>query len=227
MLKPMPTAYLFLPCPGKFATDNEVRLLLKTFLANLFDSNPAVRRSAAACLAAACDHSRRPAAFLPWLLAALLVFLVPVSTACDKDGEEKEGAGAAATPSNRILGILTCARLLVPRIASLKEETSGPSEVNLLERMLQLYELCLHYASHRDHNVVSHALETLLQLLKYGPKRLQLNNFMLEISPFSAGHLRAILRSASFLPRAFPDLSYLSSRSNRRGTIPVYLSVAE
>ena len=49
---------------------------MKTCLGNLFDSNPVVRRSTATCLAALCDHSRRPAVFLPWLLATLMDFLV-------------------------------------------------------------------------------------------------------------------------------------------------------
>ncbi len=54
----------------------------------------------------------------------------------------------------------------MPRLSALSDDSPGPNEVDLLERLLQLYELCLHYAGHRDHNVVSHALETLLQLLR-------------------------------------------------------------
>lgn len=36
----------------------------------------------------------------------------------------------------------------------------------------QVYELCLHYTGHQDHNVVNAALETLHQLLRSPPPEL-------------------------------------------------------
>ncbi len=152
---------------GAFTSDSESRLLLKTCMGNLFDSNPVIRRTTAVCLVAVCSHSRKPAVFFPWLLSVLMDFLVPVNIGGGGGGADEE------TPVNRILGILTCSRLLVPKLAEVEEESSGPNEVNLLERLLQLYELCLHFSGHKDHNVVSHSLETLQQLLRTPPTPLK------------------------------------------------------
>ena len=78
---------------GHFANDNEIRLLLKTYIVNLFDSNAAIRRTTAVCIAAICSHCRKPNHFLPWLLGTLLDFLVPISYTASEE-----------TPVNRILG---------------------------------------------------------------------------------------------------------------------------
>ena len=91
-------------------------------------------------------------------------------------------------------GILLCARHLVPAIADLQQSSSlhltstslsmsssssssssqtnlNPEDLSCLhERCLQLYELTLHYLDHTDHNVVTHSLETLQQLLKTPPQ---------------------------------------------------------
>ena len=138
---------------GPFTNDNEVRLLLKTYVVNLFDSNPLIRRTTAVCLTAISDQCRKPEFFVPWLLATLLDFLVPLN----KESQE--------TPTNRILGILLCARQLIPKLERIEQQPL-PEMQALQTRLLQLYELCLHFIGHQDHNVVTHALETLQQLLK-------------------------------------------------------------
>ncbi len=96
------------------------------------------------------------------------------------------GANESGTPVERVLGILTCSRLLLPKLANTSEEgensldeggghledNGNTKRKSLLENLLQLYELCLHYSGHSDHNVVSHALETLLQMLRTPTKSL-------------------------------------------------------
>ena len=141
---------------GHFANDNEIRLLLKTYIVNLFDSNPAIRRTTAVCITSIGSHCQKPNFFLPWLLGTLLDFIVPINASTEE------------TPTNRILGILLCTRHLVPAISSLPSNI--PDLASLHERCLQLYELTLHFLDHSDHNIVTHSLETLQQLLKTPPQ---------------------------------------------------------
>ena len=65
---------------GNFVTDNEMKLLLKTFLVNSFDETSAlsVRRNAALTLTCVCVESRKPAVFLPWLLSTMLDGVLPI-----------------------------------------------------------------------------------------------------------------------------------------------------
>lgn len=150
---------------GSFTQEKEIFPMLKTYIANLFDANVAIRRTTARSLTAICVYSPKPDHFLPWLLGKLLDFLVPICA-----NEE--------TPGSRILGILACIRLIIPeitRLEKLEEETL------LIKRFIQIYELCLHYMRHQDHNIVGHALEALQQLLKTSPV------FFLQILTSPAG----------------------------------------
>lgn len=136
---------------GNFTNDNEIRLILKAFLVNLFEGSPPIRRTTAICLTSICTSCRKPQYFLSWLLGNIIDALLPLS-----DGQS----------SSKILGALTCSRLLISHI-------SDDNNNELLDRLIQLYELCLHFMLAPDHNVVTHSLETLQQLLKTTPQCLK------------------------------------------------------
>lgn len=70
-----------------------------------------------------------------------------------------------------IIGGFGCLRVILPYICKPLE----PQDVEMqqIDNLLHIYELCLHYTKwHSDHNVINAALETLAQLLKMPPKPL-------------------------------------------------------
>ncbi|KAK7929546.1 hypothetical protein WMY93_005941 [Mugilogobius chulae] len=152
---------------GNFANDGEIKVLLKSFVANLKSNSPTIRRTAASSAVAVCQHSRRTTYFNTWLLNVLLGLVVPVD-------EEH--------PTHLILGVLLTLRYLIPLLlqqvntSSIKGSfgvTKKEADVQPTpEQLLQVYELTLHYTQHWDHNVVTAALELLQQTLRTPPPEL-------------------------------------------------------
>ncbi|KFZ60781.1 Huntingtin, partial [Podiceps cristatus] len=152
---------------GNFANDNEIKVLLKAFIANLKSSSPTIRRTAAGSAVSICQHSRRTQYFYAWLLNVLLGLLVPV----DDDH-----------PTLLILGVLLTLRYLIPLLQQQVKDTSLKGSFGVTrketeispspEQLIQVYELTLHYTQHQDHNVVTGALELLQQLFRTPPPEL-------------------------------------------------------
>nr|XP_044623854.1 huntingtin isoform X4 [Equus asinus] len=152
---------------GNFANDNEIKVLLKAFIANLKSSSPTIRRTAAGSAVSICQHSRRTQYFYTWLLNVLLGLLVPV---------EDEHSTLL------ILGVLLTLRYLVPLLQQQVKDTSLKGSFGVTrkemevspstEQLVQVYELTLHYTQHQDHNVVTGALELLQQLFRTPPPEL-------------------------------------------------------
>ncbi|MFT7807444.1 huntingtin isoform X1 [Arapaima gigas] len=149
---------------GNFANDSELKVLLKAFVANLKSSSTTIRRTAASSAVSVCQHSRRPQYFYTWLLNVLLGLLVPV------DDEH---------PSPLILGVLLTLRYMMPLLQQQVKDTTMKGSFGVTrkeadvspttEQLVQVYELTLHYTQHRDHNVVTAALELLQQTLRTPP----------------------------------------------------------
>ncbi|XP_044202216.1 huntingtin isoform X1 [Thunnus albacares] len=152
---------------GHFANDGEIKVLLKSFVANLKSSSPTIRRTAASSAVSVCQHSRRTSYFYTWLLNVLLGLVVPVD-------EEH--------PSHLILGVLLTLRYLMPLLQQQVNTTSLKGSFGVMrkeadvqptpEQLLQVYELTLHYTQHWDHNVVTAALELLQQMFRTPPPEL-------------------------------------------------------
>lgn len=152
---------------GNFANDNEIKVLLKAFIANLKSSSPTIRRTAAGSAVSICQHSRRMQYFYAWLLNVLLGLLVPV----DDDH-----------PTLLILGVLLTLRYLIPLLQQQVKDTSLKGSFGVTrkeaeispspDQLVQVYELTLHYTQHQDHNVVTGALELLQQLFRTPPPEL-------------------------------------------------------
>ncbi|NXD10189.1 HD protein, partial [Nothocercus nigrocapillus] len=152
---------------GNFANDNEIKVLLKAFIANLKSSSPTIRRTAAGSAVSICQHSRRTQYFYAWLLNVLLGLLVPVED--DR-------------PTLLILGVLLTLRYLMPLLQQQVKDTSLKGSFGVTrketeispspEQLIQVYELTLHYTQHQDHNVVTGALELLQQLFRTPPPEL-------------------------------------------------------
>ncbi|XP_028270409.1 huntingtin isoform X7 [Parambassis ranga] len=152
---------------GHFANDSEIKVLLKSFVANLKSSSPTIRRTAASSAVSVCQHSRRTSYFYTWLLNVLLGLLVPV---------DEEHA------SHLILGVLLTLRYLMPQLQQQVNTTSLKGSFGVMrkeadvqptpEQLLQVYELTLHYTQHWDHNVVTAALELLQQMFRTPPPEL-------------------------------------------------------
>ncbi|XP_067885348.1 huntingtin isoform X3 [Heterodontus francisci] len=152
---------------GNFANDSEIKMLLKTFIGNLKSSSPTIRRTAASSAVSICQHSRKTQYFYTWLLNVLLGFMVPV--------EEDR-------PTPLILGVMLTLRYLMPSLRQQVKDTSLRGSFGVtrkeaeispsLEQLIQAYELTLHYTQHRDHNVVTAALEMLQQLFRTPPPEL-------------------------------------------------------
>ncbi|XP_047903311.2 huntingtin isoform X1 [Anser cygnoides] len=152
---------------GNFANDNEIKVLLKAFIANLKSSSPTIRRTAAGSAVSICQHSRRMQYFYAWLLNVLSGLLVPV----DDDH-----------PTLLILGVLLTLRYLIPLLQQQVKDTSLKGSFGVTrkeaeispspDQLVQVYELTLHYTQHQDHNVVTGALELLQQLFRTPPPEL-------------------------------------------------------
>ncbi|XP_013873563.1 huntingtin isoform X2 [Austrofundulus limnaeus] len=152
---------------GHFANDGEVKVLLKSFVANLKSSSPTIRRTAASSAVSVCQHSRRTSYFYTWLLNVLLGLLVPV------DDEH---------PSHLILGVLLTLRYLMPLLQHQVNTSSLKGSFGVMrkeadvqptpEQLLQVYELTLNYTQHWDHNVVTAAMELLQQMFRTPPPEL-------------------------------------------------------
>ncbi|XP_037081657.1 huntingtin-like [Pollicipes pollicipes] len=138
------------PVLGVFFTDGEVKALLRAFLPNLELSAASARRAASQAIVALVSQCRKPEFFLPWLLATLIDSVVPARSEASCD---------------RVRGVLLCLRDIIPLLDELCDALS-------VERLLQLYELLLHYVQHADHNVVTAALDALGQLLRAPPAEL-------------------------------------------------------
>ncbi|KAM9142851.1 huntingtin isoform 5-T5 [Pangshura tecta] len=149
---------------GNFANDNEIKVLLKAFIANLKSSSPTIRRTAAGSAVSICQHSRRTQYFYTWLLNVLLGLLVSV--------EDEH-------PTLLILGVLLTLRYLIPLLQQQVKDTSLKGSFGVTrketeispspDQLIQVYELTLHYTQHQDHNVVTGALELLQQLFRTPP----------------------------------------------------------
>ncbi|KAM4051264.1 huntingtin isoform 4-T4 [Anomaloglossus baeobatrachus] len=149
---------------GNFANDHEIKVLLKAFVANLKSNSPTIRRTAAGSAVHICQHSRRTQYFYTWLLNVLLGLLVPVED--DR-------------PTLLILGVLLTLRYLIPLLQQQVKDTSLKGSFGVTrkeaeispsaEQLTQIYELTLHYTQHRDHNVVTGALELLQQIFRTPP----------------------------------------------------------
>ncbi|XP_044273862.1 huntingtin isoform X3 [Varanus komodoensis] len=152
---------------GNFANDNEIKALLKAFIANLKSSSPTIRRTAAFSAVSICQHSRRAQYFYTWLLHVLLGLLFPIED---------------DYPSVLILGVLLTLRYLIPLLQQQVKDTSLKGSFGVvrketeispsLDQLIQVYELSLHYTQHQDHNVVTGSLELLQQLLRTPPPNL-------------------------------------------------------
>ncbi|KAK5866419.1 hypothetical protein PBY51_020612 [Eleginops maclovinus] len=152
---------------GHFANDGEIKVLLKSFVANLKSSSPTIRRTAASSAVSVCQHSRRTSYFYTWLLNVLLGLLVPVD-------EEH--------PTHLILGVLLTLRYLMPLLQQQVNTSSLKGSFGVMrkeadvqpspEQLLQVYELTLHYTQHWDHNVVTASLELLQQMFRTPPPEL-------------------------------------------------------
>lgn len=151
-----------MPVLGQFTNDNDIKMLLRTFLPNLSCPSALVRRSAALSLVTVCQWSRKPNVFLLWLLNDLFSLVLPV--------QENH-------PTHTIVGVLVCFRHLIMHLgskpardapASKGAEKAGPT----LEHFLKIYELLLHHISNTDQTVVTAALEALNQLLTTPPPAL-------------------------------------------------------
>ncbi|XP_043274964.1 huntingtin [Venturia canescens] len=143
---------LILKSLGPFMTDKDVKTLLKAFYPNLSSSQAVFRRNAASMILTTCLHCRIPRIFLNYVLRNLIDTLVPVSQTEDN--------------TSLVIGVLGCLRIILPHIKA-PPEGEVESETCQIDCLIQIYDLCLHYAKwHSNHNMVNAALETLAQLLQ-------------------------------------------------------------
>uniref|UniRef100_A0A0K8SGM1 Huntingtin n=1 Tax=Lygus hesperus TaxID=30085 RepID=A0A0K8SGM1_LYGHE len=153
---------------GPFMNDNEAKQLINVFMKNIHSENAVLRRTAASSILGICIHSQKPQAFVIHTITSLLDLVLPV-----KDD----------LSSYTILGVLNCLRSLIPHVANDGKETflrgsfgvkrKTNKQVTLsIDSIIQIFELCLHWTQHSDHNVTTAALETLNELLTTPPKDL-------------------------------------------------------
>ena len=110
------------------------------------------RRSTATILASIAVKSRKPEKFSFWLFKTLIGSVVPCS-----DPQN--------IPPDKILGIMVGTRAILPYISKFEEQLEIDAS-EILQKSLQLYELCLFLLESNNPSVVMQSLETLQQLLR-------------------------------------------------------------
>ncbi|KAG5319910.1 HD protein, partial [Acromyrmex heyeri] len=142
---------------GPFMTDKDVKNLLRAFFENISSPQAVFRRAAASMILTTCINCRKPQFFFNYVLDYILDI-----TTLGRNVEDH---------SSSVIGVFGCLRVILPYIC--KPSEPQDVEIQQIDSLLHIYELCLHYAKwHSDHNIVNAALETLTQLLKMPPKPL-------------------------------------------------------
>ncbi|EEB19481.1 huntingtons disease protein huntingtin, putative [Pediculus humanus corporis] len=188
---------------GVFVQDNNLKGLIKAFLNNLSSDNQVIRRCSATCIVKLVQYCRKPQVFNTYVLNSLLDSLIPVSE---------------TNSSNLVLGVLGCIRLLLPILNLVKdnERISGSfglkrkleESIVSTDRLIQLYELCLHYTKNSDHNVVAASLETLNQILQNADSNFK--EILLSSSGISRSYIYS-MKEKKNLSRAGSEMSVTCS----------------
>ena len=137
---------------GHYATETEIDALLSNFLPNLSHNSASIRRSTASILASIVENSRKPAHFSLWLFKTIIENCIPCQ-------EPKN------IPSEKLLGLMVGTRSVIPLIAKYEPELEIDAS-EIVQKSLQLYELCLYLTDSKDASVIAQSLETLQELLK-------------------------------------------------------------
>ncbi|CAH1155948.1 unnamed protein product [Phaedon cochleariae] len=135
---------------GCFTTENEMKVLLKAFLNNVTNESAVMRRTNTSCILTICEHCKKPNVFTMYCFNYLLDLLIPVHN---------------ELPTSLILGVMSCIKGSLPNISNSNNEWNEKSKDNLIEKLLQIFELCVFFLDHRDHNIINVCLETLNVLL--------------------------------------------------------------
>ncbi|CAH0556044.1 unnamed protein product [Brassicogethes aeneus] len=139
---------------GSFSSDNEIQSLLGAFLNNITHTQAVIRRSAATCVLNICLYCRKPFKFVNYTLNYILDLLTPLND---------------NTVNSSILGVMNCVKVILPYLSSksnIEMDVNNKKNCNVsVEKLLEVYEICLYYLSNKDHNVVNAALEALNVLL--------------------------------------------------------------
>lgn len=116
-----------------------------------------------------------------------------------------------------ILGVFGCLKLILPHVNKTEKNQAMQGSFGTrhetneiafsIDRLLQTYELCVHYIIHSDHNVTNASLETLNVLLQNCP-----------------AHLKAILLNPNGINKS--RISYFESGGKYKLRSPSVLSVA-
>ncbi|KAL1138044.1 hypothetical protein AAG570_009739 [Ranatra chinensis] len=150
---------------GNFTTDKDIITLLRVFFGNISNENAVVRRTAATSIIGLCLNCPKTQFFLIYTLNTLLEMVLPVKI--------------DESPYT-ILGVLNCIRGLLGHLNCEGKETiirgsfgakrkDNRQAILSADTLIQVYELCLNWTHHSDHNIVTAALETLNQLLSTPP----------------------------------------------------------
>ncbi|XP_057364436.1 huntingtin-like isoform X1 [Daphnia carinata] len=153
---------------GIFAFENETKILLKGFLSNLSSKSSIIRRCAANAITVIISTNRKSD-----VLLALVVEYLTDQILLSED--------IAMADMSVITGTLLTLKLLLPvfpspsvpvkennnlYLGSQHSKSAATMNAVAVERIVQIFELGVHYSFSSDHNVVNAALELLQQLLK-------------------------------------------------------------
>ncbi|ESO07434.1 hypothetical protein HELRODRAFT_170769 [Helobdella robusta] len=148
-----------------YATELEIKMLMKMFLANVVNSSPCTRRTAGQSLVLICLNSNFSRSSVIWLFQQLINDL-------SKDSPDKISLTGWLLAARHLLSYPISNLNASDRHNSVHDYNSSLStkQALLIDKLLaQVLELILKYCKHEDHNVVNASLECLLQFLKHIP----------------------------------------------------------
>ncbi|XP_066154208.1 huntingtin [Euwallacea fornicatus] len=153
-----------------FTSENDLKALLKAFLQNVVKPSATIRRASSSCILSICTYSRRPSFFVAYCINYLLDIIIPI------DSNHSSWV---------ILGTFHCLKGLLVYVnkedldsqrsegLDIPKGVGEGTQVLRVNRLMQIYELCLYYLNTDDHNIVNASLDTLSILLSNATKELQ------------------------------------------------------
>ncbi|XP_031632927.1 huntingtin [Contarinia nasturtii] len=137
-------------------TENEVSNLIEFFLKDAISSEcPVKRRCSASNVMTLIEHARRPDVMAKHALTLCLENLVKDFTL------------------NTIVGALGLLRILLPKLL-----TTISLELYVIQKIIEIYELCLHLLSDSNHTIINASLECLSVILNHSKP--QLSNLLIN-----------------------------------------------
>ncbi|XP_050429862.1 huntingtin isoform X2 [Adelges cooleyi] len=148
---------------GHIMSDNNIKVLLETFINNLITESSTIRRSSVTCIEALCLYCRKPMVFFKYVLLINSVLI--------HDLNKSMVSECVWAESCVVIGLLNNLKNIMQYSTYISNNSSEfKLEAKYIQKIyLQIFRFCCFTLMHSDTNIVTSALETLTQLFIFCP----------------------------------------------------------